>query len=360
MIINALGSERMKFIQIADVHLGATPDVGYGWSEDRRREIIESFKNVLHICNEEAVDLLLIAGDLFHKQPLVRDLKEVNYLFEQLKTTKVVLIAGNHDYISRHSNYHNFKWNSNVTMLMSPIMESIYFEELNTEVYGFSYHERDILEPRIDNISPKRLDRINILLAHGGDERNVPINKNKLKESTFDYIALGHIHKPEIIHHHIAYSGSLEPIDKNEIGERGYILGNIEKGKCSIQFIPNSIRQYYHLEIISDKSTTNEALLDASAKKIKEKGSNHIYKLILTGIRAEEIHFDRNRFMQLGNVIEVVDQTVPDYDFNELYEENKNNLIGMYIDHICNSGEEDEIIRKALYYGIEALLNTKG
>ena len=64
--------------------------------------------------------------------------------------------------------------------------------------------------------------------------------------------------------------------------------------------------------------------------------------------------------MQLGNVIEVVDQTVPDYDFNELYEENKNNLIGMYIDHICNSGEEDEIIRKALYYGIEALLNTKG
>lgn len=360
MIINAKEVIELKFIHIADVHIGATPDAGYRWSEDRRREIIESFKNILHICNKEEVDLLLIAGDLFHKQPLVRELKELNYLFEQLNTTKVILIAGNHDYISRHSNYLNFKWNRNVTMLMSKEMESVYFEELNTEVYGFSYHERDILEPKIDHISPNRLDRINILLAHGGDERNVPINKSKLKETAFDYIALGHIHKPEIINHHIAYSGSLEPLDKNEIGERGYILGNIEKGKCNIQFIPNSIRKYYHLEILCEKNMTNEALLDASAKKIQEYGSKNIYKLILTGIRAEEIHFDINRFMLLGNVIDVVDQTVPDYDFNELYEENKNNLIGMYIDNICNSGEEDEIIRKSLYYGIEALLNAKG
>ena len=45
-------------------------------------------------CEEEQTDVLLIAGDLFHRQPLLRDLKEVNYLFSTLSHTKVVLIAG--------------------------------------------------------------------------------------------------------------------------------------------------------------------------------------------------------------------------------------------------------------------------
>lgn len=34
----------MKFFHIADVHLGAEPDKGYGWSADRSREIWESFR----------------------------------------------------------------------------------------------------------------------------------------------------------------------------------------------------------------------------------------------------------------------------------------------------------------------------
>ena len=34
----------MRFIHIADVHLGATPDKGFPWSYDRGREIWESFQ----------------------------------------------------------------------------------------------------------------------------------------------------------------------------------------------------------------------------------------------------------------------------------------------------------------------------
>lgn len=91
--------KRMRFIHIADVHLGARPDAGPLYSEGRPRELWETFEHVLEVCEEEQTDLLLIAGDLFHRQPLVRELKEADYLFSELTHTKVVLIAGNHDYI---------------------------------------------------------------------------------------------------------------------------------------------------------------------------------------------------------------------------------------------------------------------
>ncbi len=37
----------MRFFHIADVHLGMQPDKGCPWSEDRSREIWESFKKVI-------------------------------------------------------------------------------------------------------------------------------------------------------------------------------------------------------------------------------------------------------------------------------------------------------------------------
>ena len=89
----------MDFIHIADVHLGASPDAGFPWNAQRTREIWDSFKKLVELVRRERPKLLLIAGDLFHRQPLGRELKEVNYLFSTIPDTQVVLIAGNHDYI---------------------------------------------------------------------------------------------------------------------------------------------------------------------------------------------------------------------------------------------------------------------
>ena len=104
----------MRFIHVADVHLGARPDAGPLYSEERPRELWETFEHVIRTCEKEQTDLLLIAGDLFHRQPLIRELKEADYLFSELTHTKVVLIAGNHDYIGTNSNYRTFQWSENV------------------------------------------------------------------------------------------------------------------------------------------------------------------------------------------------------------------------------------------------------
>ena len=61
----------MRFIHISDIHIGAKPDSNMPWSEARSREILTSFHDILNLCEEHQVDLLLIAGDIFHKQPLL-------------------------------------------------------------------------------------------------------------------------------------------------------------------------------------------------------------------------------------------------------------------------------------------------
>lgn len=359
----------MKFIHIADVHLGAIPDSTMPWGVEREQEIWTSLQNIINVCNEERVDLLLIAGDLFHRQPLVRELKELNYIFSRLETAKVVIMAGNHDHIGARSNYPGFEWNDRVHFFLKDTMEVLEFPEHNTEVYGFSYHTRDITEPLYDKIKPEKNGRIHILLAHGGDEKDIPFNRKKLSDSGFDYIALGHIHKPEIISDKMAYSGSLEPLDKNETGERGYILGEIKEKEqreigddtfvTTIRFVPSSIRQYKRITLTVDQTSTNGSLKNQTLEAIRDNGENNIYSFIIQGVRDETMHFDTLALKTLGNVLEIEDQSVPDYDFDALYRENADNMIGMFIQRIRENADKDAVAKKALYYGIEALLGAK-
>lgn len=357
----------MKFIHISDIHIGAKPDSNYPWGIMREKEILSSFNKIIDKCNEKEIDLLLISGDLFHKQPLIRELKELNYSFEKLIKTQVVFIAGNHDYIGARSNYTGFDWCEAVHMLMEEDMDSIYLEDINTEVYGFSYHTRDITKPLYNKVRPGCEERINILLAHGGDEKNIPIDKKAVLNNGFDYVALGHIHKPELFGDRMAYVGSLEPLDKNETGPRGYIIGEIIKDEVishiHIDFIPHSVREYVKIELPIQPSFTNGALVDMAKDKIKEYGEQNIYIFQITGFRDADISFNKEDIRSLGNVIEVIDDTVPDYDFEVLYQENQDNIIGLYIKGIKDQSQEiknQEVIgQKALYYGLEALLGAK-
>jgi exonuclease SbcD len=189
------------------------------------------------------------------------------------------------------------------------------------------------------------------------------MDKKIMMQNGFDYIALGHIHKPEIFGERMAYAGSLEPLDKNETGERGYILGEIEKtgdtSSIRISFVPNSIRQYYKLEVPVEPGITNGEVQDMIRSKIAEYGLKNMYSFLLTGIRDADIAFRKEDIMKLGNVVDVEDNTIPDYDFDALYLENKDNIIGQFIQRIREDAGQDAIAQKALYYGMEALLGAR-
>lgn len=38
-----------------------------------------------------------------------------------------------------------------------------------------------------------------ILLAHGGDEKHIPIKSSQIMTLGYDYAAFGHIHKPQML-----------------------------------------------------------------------------------------------------------------------------------------------------------------
>lgn len=355
----------MRVLHIADVHLLMEPEKGTPLATKRKNEITDTFREVIEICNRDGVDLLLIAGDLFHRQPLVRDLKEVDYQFSKLKGTRVVLIAGNHDYIGARSHYRDFEWCAGVYFLGEEEITHVTFPDLRATVYGFSYHTRDIRDARYDDVKAVG-DGMQLLLAHGGDPKNVPMNFKRIAANGFEYVALGHIHKPEILADNMAYAGSLEPLDKNETGPHGYMLVDItgEDGAyhTEITFVPLAKRQYLDLVLDVTGEDTMGSLSDRITARIREAGEDNLYRIILRGKHAAELTIEHAALMQLGNVTEVRDETLPEYDFDLLHKQNADNLIGMYIAALQKKLEEAgdeaeaEVARKALYLGMEALI----
>ena len=139
------GGGIMKFIHTGDVHWGMTPDADKPWGKERAQAIRDTFKAIIDHAGAVKADCLFISGDLFHRQPLMRDIKEVNYLFSTIPHVRVVMIAGNHDKIRENSSILSFSWSPNVTFLADPVLSSVYFDDINTEVYGFSYHTTEIV-----------------------------------------------------------------------------------------------------------------------------------------------------------------------------------------------------------------------
>lgn len=303
--------------------------------------------------------MLLIAGDLFHRQPLKRELKELNYLFSRISHTEVVMIAGNHDYLKPDSYYRTFPWEKHVHMILSPRLDCVELEKLSLAVYGFSYDRREIGGEAYAEAYPGKRQKYEILLAHGGDEKHVPVKKEALAALGYDYVAMGHIHRPQQIWPgKIAYAGALEPVDKNDTGMHGYIYGELTEKGCQIRFVPMASREYIHMEVAVKADMTGHALKEEICRRIEEKGKENIYKIILTGFRDPEILFDLEQMDPFGNVIQMLDNTRPAYDFTKLKERNRGNILGQFIEDLEDSDRES-VEYQALCEGVHALMETR-
>ena len=348
----------MRFIHLADVHLGAVPDKGCPWSSKREEEIWETFRRVIADISNAPVDLLFIAGDLFRRQPLLKELKEVNYLFSTIPRTKVFLMAGNHDYLKQGSFYRDFQWEPNVVFFDQEKVACAGDEELGVYVYGMSYHSQEIRENIYDEVKPIDKKGFHVLLAHGGDEKHIPMDIAAIAGAGFDYIALGHIHKPQtLIKDMAAYAGALEPIDRNDLGPHGYVEGRYEEGRVKTNFVPFACRSYQQLLLTIREDSTQFSLEEMLKTDIMKRGGRNIYRVILQGVRAPEFMIMTERLKVYGNITEVLDETRPAYDLEELLVQYRGTLIGDYIEYFLDK-KRTSVEEKALYYGLQALLET--
>ncbi len=347
----------MRFMHVADVHLGAAPDRGYPWAKDRGQELWESFRRCIAAANEKKVDLLLIAGDLFHRQPEVKELNEINYLFSTLERTAVVLAAGDADYLQPSSPYAEYPWNENVIGLFSPQLERVRLPDLKVEIYGMSYYRSELPEPVFDGLRAEKSEYFRILLAHGGDTDHIPLDKEELLASGFDYIALGHVHRPQVYIQGLAmYAGALEPVSSEDTGPHGYILGDVHRKRIKLSFVEMAGRQYRQEEIEVTEWDTQYSLRQKISERIRQCGTQHMYRVILAGQRHPQFRPVVEEYLKCGRVLEVADRTVPAFHLEELRRQYRDGLIGRLIESFGEDGPKDLIEEKALRYGLEALL----
>lgn len=347
----------MRFIHIADTHLGVTPDEGKPWSDRRKQEIWDTFAEVVELAGREKVDFLLIAGDLFHRQPLLRELKEVNYLFGRIPKVNIVFMAGNHDYVHPNSYYRTFQWEKNVYFLGQQEITRLEFAQENVCIYGASYWQREMREPIYEKIADLDAAKLNILLAHGGDMKHIPFSPKQLVDVGFDYVACGHIHQPEmLVENKVVMAGALQPIDQNDVGQHGYWMGELNKRGGLVKFYPIRRCEYIHLPVAVHPNMTNRELQDKIAEILSYAEPFQIYKFILSGRKNPELEYDIAKILEMDHVVNVTEDFVLDYDFEQLKETYDNQILGRFIRSLERS--DDPVAKKALYYGVDALCKT--
>lgn len=349
----------MRFIHISDVHLGVEPDAGKPWSQRRKKDIWDSFAEVIAVAEREQPDFLFITGDLFHGQPLKKEIKEVDALFQRISKTRVMLVVGNHDFLREKSYYLTYPWAENVYLFRKEEPDCFEFPELKVAVYGLSYWHREIRERKYDTFFPKRQEWTNILLAHGGDERHIPFSATQLWKNGFDYVAAGHIHRSGwLADKRAVMAGSLEPTDCNDIGPHGYWMGDLTKAEAEVHFYPIKKCEYCHETYEVNATTTEREIITWAEELLAERPAYQYFRLMLTGRKDPEITYDLQELTKLERIVDVREELLPDYDYERLLAEYPDSILSAYIRRM--SREQANVVnKKALEYGVSALLGDK-
>ena len=292
----------MKFIHMADMHLDApftTLNTKGDLGKIRRQDQREIFQKIIEYIKTNKIPYLFIAGD-FYEHEFIRKstIEYVNELFKTIPETKIYITPGNHDPYIKNSMYETFHWNENVKIFHSQIEK---VEEPEIDIYGVGFSSFTCESLGIENIQIENKNKINILITHGdlnaSNKTEMPYNpiaKNSLKEKGFDYIALGHIHKPnykEEENQNIVYPGSTIAMGFDELGNHGFIEGTLEKGKIQLNFVPIDNKEFKEQEIeIKETEETQKYIYKQDYTKIKIKAVDKETKKELEGIEIKIIN----------------------------------------------------------------------
>ncbi|MEA3344849.1 MAG: exonuclease SbcCD subunit D [Chloroflexota bacterium] len=293
----------IKLLHFADVHLGAE---NYGrWDPEtglpiRLMDFLRALDQIVERALAEEVDLAIFAGDAYQsRDPTPTYQREFAARIRRLAQTgtPVVLVAGNHDTphaIGRANTIEIFDTLAveNVHVVQRPRVLALSTKSGPVQVVGLPWIVRSKLLAReeykglsleeVNNLITDKITNIvadlqeglisqletsipTVFTAHGtvqgatySSERSVMLGREVIlppslvTNPAFDYVALGHIHKHQVLHNHppVVYSGSIERMDFGEEGERkGFVLAQVESGGAEWGFIPLPVRPFVTIEV---------------------------------------------------------------------------------------------------------------
>lgn len=360
----------ITFVHIADIHVGMgfkTASFSGTHGKQRRLEIKETLYRVLTYCEAEQKDYLFIAGDLFEEDYMtIGDLKDMNHRFGNLSKTKILIGAGNHDpVVDDKAFYKLIQWSDNVYLFGENI--EIYEDAtLQLKVHSFSWNKKHL--PALDVATLPSLEEgfSHVLMLHGdayGDSDYLSFKPDALVAKGYDYIALGHIHKPDFVRDNMAYPGTLEPLDFSETGPHGFVEGTIDDKGCHATFKPFAKRQFHVLDLEVDGEMTLESIKDQLVAMVVSISDTDMVRIHLEGYLSSDVEMDTDYLVDALEAVvyyaEIKDNTELDLDIERLRKDYEGSLIGAYIEHI-QALELDEAIKKeALYEGLKIMLREQ-
>jgi exonuclease SbcD len=294
----------IRVLHFADLHLGVE---NYGRLDastglhSRLVDFLRSFDELVDYALTEAVDLVLFAGDAYkNRDPNPTHQREFAMRVQRLVSAgiPVFLLVGNHDiprtagrantldifstlevpqvYVGRRPGLHHISTRSGPVQVLalpwivrSHLLSREEFKNRSLrEIEELTLDKlQNIVQEAIDGLDP---DVPTILAAHGsvqgavyGSERSVMLGqelvlpRSLLNNPAFDYVALGHIHRHQVLSDSqppIVYSGSVDRIDFGEEKEaKGFVVAEVAKGSTDFRFIElTSTRRFVTIEAQAD------------------------------------------------------------------------------------------------------------
>lgn len=352
----------MKILHLGDLHLGKRVNE-ISMIEDQKFILDQ----IVTLVKEEKIDVILLCGDIYDKAiPTIEAIHLLDEFLEELSDlkVKVLMISGNHDSSERLSFGRNLFKRSNL-YIASQFNQEIEKITIKEDGYNINFYMLPFVKPAYINHVLKiqtetyeecfkhlmeqvkiNEDETNILLAH----QFVTVGKNspELSDSetsslggidnidyrlfdAFDYVALGHIHKPQAMGREmVRYAGSILKYSFSEIHkDKQATILTISKNKqislshhllkplrdmremeCSLESLLKrkceigNEEDYMHV-ILTDE----EQILDAIGK----------VRTVYTNVM--QISFKNRRHMMQYETIQMKENQIADQNPMELFEQ---------------------------------------
>lgn len=265
----------MKFIHTADIHLDS-PLSGLAAYKDAPAELLrtvtrDAFTRLVDEAIEEAVDFMVIAGDLYDGS--WKDYNTGHFFCREMGRLNkvgipVYLLFGNHDADSEMSkkltlppNVHQFETRKAHTFLI---------EALKVALHGRSYKEAATVDNLATGYPVPVAGWLNIGVLHTALEgyaahaNYAPCSLAELSAKGYDYWALGHVHEHAILLKDpwVVFPGNLQGRHIRETGARGAILVTAdESGIQSVERMLVDVLRWHVVAVDASEANTLEAVV---------------------------------------------------------------------------------------------------
>lgn len=379
----------MKILHVSDVHIGAKVSFLGPRAGKYRQRLIETFESVYDKAVEEQVNLVAVCGDLFDSPfPSKTDVEIVKRVFKRLADAGIYIavLPGNHDYLADGCVYlvdDLSQGNPRIMVFNNPEEHRVFIRDLDLGLYfkvnnspksvqsPLYLEASDPLPQEGEIFEPK----YKVALAHGSVEinnqgsQNYPIKTEDIKNSGYDYVALGDWHSyldvtsgdvPAV------YPGCLEPLAVDQERAGNVVIVDITTERTSVR--QESIG-FFKIISININIENNNSILDSIHKEIDravKEGHISLEQVILSvefsGQRDLESEVETEQILEYFEnkvfYINLKDKTSFSLEQRELEKYPEYTVIGKYIKYLLSKKDVDkQLVDEAIQKGITMLEN---